>query len=195
MRTNIVSFILASENRIRIVKALSSYPQRQWSCTFVEEIAKLPHATVFRTLRSLRAFGLLKSVKINKRDLLYEVVSQSPQWQELQRVLDFDKITMRNIAEEFTTLIRSREITAVILYGSSVQGDIKPESDIDILVICENIKKEAEIQDIAAQLSTKVNKTISVVVMTLKQFQREKNSSFTQSIQKSMEVLYGKNPF
>ena len=195
MRTNIISFVFSSENRIEIVKTLQSYPNRQWSCSTLEELTKLAHATVFRTLHSLHEFGVLKSIRINKRDLIYEIVSESPQWQELQRAVNINKITVQKIAQEFIEYIKSPKIKAIILYGSSVKGEIKPESDIDIFILSKKGKNEKEIQDAAAHISLKVNKTISVLIMNVAEFQREKKSAFLQSIKESMEVLYGKNPF
>jgi len=150
---------------------------------------------VFRTLHSLHEFGVLKSIRINKRDLIYEIVSESPQWQELQRAVNINKITVQKIAQEFIEHIKSPEIKAIILYGSSVKGEIKPESDIDIFILSRKVKNEKEIQDVAAHISLKVNKTISVLIMNVAEFQREKKSAFLQSIKESMEVLYGKNPF
>ena len=150
---------------------------------------------MFRTLHSLHEFGVLKSIRINKRDLIYEIVSESPQWQELQRAVNINKITVQKIAQEFIEHIKSPEIKAIILYGSSVKGEIKPESDIDIFILSRKVKNEKEIQDVAAHISLKVNKTISVLIMNVAEFQREKKSAFLQSIKESMEVLYGKNPF
>ena len=94
MRTNILSFVLASENRKDIVETLFEYPKRQWSCYTLEDLTKIPHATVFRTLKGLLNFGILKSIRINKKDVLYELVS-SPLSNELKKIIDIEKITTK----------------------------------------------------------------------------------------------------
>ena len=192
MRTDILSFVLASENRKGIVKALFEYPKRQWSCTAVEEATKLPHATVFRALKGLTYFGILKSIRINKKDVLYEL-AESPLAAELKRAINIDKIAARSIAMEFASKIK-RKAESVILYGSSAKGSLKPESDIDILVVADKSYRK-DIFDAAAGISIKFNKTISPVVIDKKELNREKKSQFMRSVKENMEVLYGKNPF
>src|SRR3989338_6937570 len=130
MRTDILSFVMASKNRKEIAKALFEYPRRQWSCTAMEDITKLPHATVFRALKGLTYFGILKHVKINKKDLIYELAG-SPLAAELKRAINIDKIAARSIAMGFVSRIKHQAESAV-LYGSSAKGSLKPESDIDI---------------------------------------------------------------
>ncbi len=135
MRTNIISFVLSSENRKKVVKPIFEYPKRQWSCSALEELTKIPHATVFRALEGLKGFNILKSVKINRKDILYELVNDSPMVKELERIINIERITAKSIANSFIDKIKSKQILSALLYGSSISGDIKPESDIDILVI------------------------------------------------------------
>ena len=133
MRTDILSFVLASENRKNIVKTILEYPKRQWSCSAMEDLIKMPHATVYRTLAGLKGFGILKLTKINKKDVIYEL-AKSPLTKELERALNIARIASKEIAKNFANRIKSKGIQSVILYGSSLKGKLKPESDIDVLV-------------------------------------------------------------
>lgn len=192
MRTDILSFALASGNRKEIAKALFEYPKRQWSCTAMEEITKFSHATVFRALKGLAHFGILKQVRINKKDIIYEL-AESPLAAELKRAINIDKIAARSIAMDFINKIKHKTESAV-LYGSSAKGSLKPESDIDILVVADKACRK-DILDAAADTSTKSNRTISPVVIDRKELNKEKKSQFMRSIKENMEVLYGKSPF
>tara|TARA_Y100000310_G_scaffold269548_1_gene282830 strand:+ start:6111 stop:6704 length:594 start_codon:yes stop_codon:yes gene_type:complete len=194
MRTNILSFITSSENRKKIVKTLLEYPNRQWSCTYLEEASKLSHATVFRTLKGLQDFGILKSTKINKKDILYELVKESPLTKEVERMLNIDSIAANSIATSFINQIKN-EIHSASLFGSTISKNIKPDSDIDILIILKTEDKKTKIQDKAALLSSKYNKTISPTIMTLEELKKEKDTQFIKSIMENSEVVYGKNPF
>lgn len=197
MRTDVISFVLGSENRKMIVKTIFEYPKRQWSCSSLEELTKIPHATVFRTLKGLRDFGILKSIKINRKDMLYELVRDYPLTKELKRLINIEKITAKKIANNFINKIKSRRIHSAILYGSSIKGDLKPESDIDILIVLDKHDKilERKILDIAAELSSKLNKTLSVTIIDLQEINKEKDSQFIKSVISNMEVLYGKKSF
>ena len=197
MRTDIIPFVLGSENRKQIVRTIFEYPQRQWSCSALEELAKKSHATVFRTLNDLRAFGILKSTKINKKDILYELVKDSPFVQELKRLLSLDKTMANKIARTFVNKIKSKKLYSAMLYGSAVTEKLRPNSDIDILLILDkhNGLSERRIFDVAAELSSKVNRTISATIMGRAELNKEKNSQFISSVKENSEVLYGKEPF
>lgn len=185
---------MVSENRKKVVKTLLEYPKRQWSCSALEELTKLPHATVYRTLEGLTKFGILKTIKINKKTIIYELVSDAPLKNELKRVLNIEKINSEKIARIFINSIK-KGIESAALYGSAAKGDIKPDSDVDILIVLKEheITKERNMQDKAAELSSKFNKTISVTIISQKEI--NKKDSFIKSIKENMVLLYGKEPF
>lgn len=191
-----MSFVLSSENRKSIVRTLFEYPRRQWSCSALEDLTKISHATVFRTLNGLLNFGILKSIRINKKDVLYELVS-SHLSKELKKIIDIDRSTSKKIINEFVGKIKSKKIYSILLYGSIIKGNLSPESDMDILIILNKRDKieEEKIFDIAAELSSKYNKTISAVIMDVREVNKEKNSQFIKSVKDNMELFYGKKPF
>jgi len=196
MRTDVILFVLSSENRKSIVRTIFEYPKRQWSCSALEDLTKISHATIFRTLKGLLNFGILKSIRINKKDVLYELVS-SPLSNELKKIIDIEKITTKKITNKFANKIKSKRIYSIFLYGSIVKGNLRPESDIDILIILNKHDKitEEKIFNIAAELSSKSNKTISSVIMDIKEINKEKNGQFIKSVKANMELIYGKKPF
>ncbi len=196
MRTSLLPFVLASKKRETIVKTILEYPQRQWSCSSLEETTQLPHATVFRTVQGLQNFGLLKTTKINRRDLVYGLVSDAPIVKELQRMLHMEAILAKESALELINQIKSKKIIAAFLYGSAVKNQMKPDSDIDILIILQqhHLATEQEIQQKAANLGSKINKTLAVHIMDKKELKKEKNSVFIKSVKENKELLYGKDP-
>ncbi|MDP3639728.1 MAG: nucleotidyltransferase domain-containing protein [Nanoarchaeota archaeon] len=177
-----------------MVKTLLQQPRRLWSCSHLEELTKLPHATVFRTLQGLWEFGVLRSTRINKRDLVYEVVEESPLLQKVEEALDIDYRIAKAIALQLLDTLQKKEIFALLLYGSSLTGKMTPHSDIDVLVVLEkrHPSSEKHIFDSAAKLSIKINKTISVTILSKKEIDREREKAFLQSIKSCHEVLYGK---
>ncbi|HLC74564.1 MAG TPA: nucleotidyltransferase domain-containing protein [Candidatus Nanoarchaeia archaeon] len=104
------------------------------------------------------------------------------------------KITAEKVADEFASMIKMY-VNIILLYGSTVRGGMTPESDIDILVIVKDKTNINKIQDSAGELSVKIGKPISVVVMTTAEFNKEKKKQFIQSVRENHKVLYGKSPF
>ena len=197
MKKNIGAFVLGSENRKKIVQTLLEYPDRQWSCTSMEQTAKLSHATVFRTLNGLVTFGLLKTTKINKRDILYEFCKKSPVVKELMSILNSQQNSLRETIHDFIEKIKKKNVLSIVLYGSVVKKVIVPESDIDLLIILKKADPVLEQKTLAdaSKYSADINKTISPTIITVSEFSKEKNGQFFQSVKQAMEVLYGKNPF
>ena len=197
MAKTIFSFILSSTQRISVVKTLLRSPDRQWSCTFLEQETKLPHATVFRTLQGLATYGILKSMKVNKRDLVYELVTASPWTKELAKILQFDLIASKEIASLLLKKLPLKHIKAIILYGSAVKNTMHPHSDIDILVVLHthNVNIEQQVQSIAASVSSNVNRSISLTVMGQEELLQEKDQPYLKSVREHHEVVYGKATF
>ena len=193
MRTNPLSFVLNSENRRCIVQALLATPQRPWSCTSIEEVTHISHATVFRTLKELVNWGILKSFKVNKKDIIYEVVLNSLWTIELQKMLDIEKLTARKIALLFINKVKPL-ISASLLYGSSIEGKMTSQSDIDILIVVDKHTQDTTIYDHASFISAKVNRTIALAIMDRLEILKEKNNPFLKSVQRKHVVLYGKTP-
>jgi predicted nucleotidyltransferase len=188
---------MESENRKQVVTALFERPTRIWSCSTLEETARMPHATVFRTLHGLIEFGILKTMRINRKDIVYELVQNSPWVKELQRTFQLDKIAAKEVAIKFVTKVKSTKISSIIQCGSSVSGEMKADSDIDVLIIIKKHDKELELKllEAASKLSSEVNRTLSATIMSNKEVQTEKNLPFLKSVKSNHEVLYGKTPF
>ena len=94
MRTDLIAYVLASDNRRAVVMALLDRPSRLWGCSAVEDLTGLSHATVFRTLRGLRDFGLLRSSRPNRKDIVYELA------QGLREYLDIIGGTSISLADD-----------------------------------------------------------------------------------------------
>ncbi len=195
MKSDVISFILNSENKKKIMRTIFEHPKRQWSCYALEDLTKISHATVFRTLAGLKEFGMLKSFKINKKDIVYEL-PKNPITKEIEKILDIGRLASKKIAKDFSRKIKSGKIFSIILYGSSVKGKIELESDIDILIVLNKHDKvfERELLNKAAGYSSEVNRSISLVIMDRLEVKKEKNSQFLKNIKEAMEILYGKEP-
>jgi predicted nucleotidyltransferase len=197
MWTNLITYILKSERRKAVFLTLLEYPNRQWSCTAVEETAKMTHATVFRTLNELVRFGVLKTLKPGKKIILFELV-KGPLVSQIEKLLHAERDELVVIAKEFVAQINSRDITSCVLFGSVAKGKVTTDSDIDVLVLTRRADKklEREIFDKAADISVDFNRTVSPTVMQEKEFRElvRKKDPFALSILNDMVLLYGKEP-
>jgi len=193
MRTDIISFI-APENRKLIIRTILKYPNRQFTSSLIEDLTKISHPTVFRTLKGLKEFNILKTIKLDKKTIIYELAKDSILTKEIKRTLNIQQTEIKEIAKQLTNKIKSKETHSIILYGSS-KKQINKDSDIDILIILKKPNKllEQEIQNTLSILSSKFNKTIHSIFLTLKE--TKKQTIFIKTVKSDMEILYGENPF
>ena len=193
MRTNAIAYIMSSPQRRKIVRTLFSYSGRLWSCSDVEHLAKTPHATTYRTLFQLRDLDILKSQKVSKKNIIFQE-AKSPLVEELKKLAFLEQNIAKKIAKEFIKAIKNEEIVSAYLYGSTVTGNLKPESDIDVLIILKkhDKRKEKRIYNKADDIGYKGNKTISPLIMDIKELEEEKETQFIKSVKENHQRLYGK---
>jgi len=95
-----------------------------------------------------------------------------------------------NIARKFAEKIKSKDIQQIILFGSVARGDDDVDSDIDILIISQDIKKiQDEIDDEVVEIILETNQFISAHLMTTEHFNKNKNNSFLKSVFKDGVVI------
>ncbi len=195
MRTTLHA-LLASENGRRIIQELVARPRMLWSCAAMEDATGIPHASVFRAFRVLAGYGVLSQQKVNRRDLVFELV-RSPLTDNLAAALRLQEEAAASIARTFAASVRKLSVSAVVLFGSAAAGHMKQDSDIDILVVLErrNPALERRIHGHAAGLSAEMNQTVSVVVFGKAELARERRGAFLTSVRKDMVLVHGTDPF
>ena len=114
--------------------------------------------------------------------------------EELKKLAFLEQNIAKKIAKEFIKAIKNEKIVSAYLYGSTVTGDLKPESDIDILIILKkhDKRKEKRIYDKAGNIGYEGNKTISPLMMDIKELEEEKETQFIKSVKENHQRLYGK---
>jgi predicted nucleotidyltransferase len=197
MRTNAINYILSSEKRKRIFRMLLEYPERQWSCPAVEGLTKLSHPTVFRTLNGLARYGILKTFKLSRKTIIFEL-TKNPLAEQINKIIDVERESLLSIARSFFESIFSRNVIFGAVFGSVAKGGSSDTSDIDILLLVKNEDEllTNEILDKAAELSADFGRTISPTIMTGKEFSRllRRKDRFATEASANMEVLHGKKP-
>ena len=196
MRTNLLGYVLGSENRRKIVQTLLDYPQRQWTCSSLEEAAKFSHATVFSVIVELREYGLLRQFRLSRKMVVFELVP-SPLLNQVKIVLGAEKQAWIEIAKELVKKIKPKKPEMVVLYGSVAENKIKQGSDLDLFILLRKPNKVLEefIFNEAGKLSLKYNHTLSPLIMNKEEFKKlaKKEDKFISNVMRG-EVLYGKNP-
>ncbi len=196
MRTNLLGYVLGSENRKKVAHTLLEFPQRQWTCSSLEEAAKLSHATAFRIMGELRGYGLLRQFRLSRKMVVFELVP-SPLLNQVKIVLGAEKQAWVEIAQEFVKEVKAKKPEMIVLYGSVAENKIKQGSDLDLFILLRKPTKVLEefIFDEAGKISLKYNHPLSPLIMGKEEFKRlaRTEDKFISNVMKG-KILYGKSP-
>ena len=113
---------------------------------------------------------------------------------------DFLPEKVRKEVEEFVDRLTADledEILEVIIFGSSVRGELHEESDIDILCVVtdRNLKLFTQITGMAYEVFLHHGRLLSVKVFSKRDFDRlvGLNTAFVRNVLSEGEVLWRKN--
>lgn len=102
---------------------------------------------------------------------------------------------LKLVLEDFVKAVKEKfknNLIAAILFGSWVKGTATKKSDIDMLLIT---KKKFPIEKIAKEIYAKYGREVSVVVLTSKELEKQKQKEIIKEIIKNHYALYGVENF
>ena len=193
--TNILSRILGSEERKKIVRAMLNHPERDWSVPELEKITRVPHATVWRTVLDMENAKILRSRLLGKKTKLFNLVEGSPYLSALKSAVAVEVFPLREVAKEFAREVsKLKAVRSCVLYGSVARGAATLESDIDVLVLVKKSTKalKARIAKIASDVSHRTGRSIVPAVLLDAEFDEmvKTKHEFATAVKKEGIVLF-----
>jgi predicted nucleotidyltransferase/biotin operon repressor len=123
--------LFRSDLQARLLATLLLGPEREVAAAELQERLGASRSGVNQELRRLRAAGILEQ-RTEGRSGMYRVAAESPLVPPLRLLLER---TLGVEVELRRRLAGLAGIEAASIFGSWAQGDIRPSSDIDLLVI------------------------------------------------------------
>ena len=166
--TDVISRVLGSEKRRKIVQTMLNHPEKDWSVPELEKITGTPHATVWRTVLDVENAKILRSRLLGKKTKLFNLIEGSPYLPALKSALAVETLPLREVAEEFAREVSKLvAIESCVLYGSVARGAATLESDIDVLVLVKKSTKalKEQITKIAGDVSHRTGRSIVPTVL------------------------------
>lgn len=167
--------ILSSRSKLKILRVLCKNPEREFCLADIVKETGSSFGTIHPAMKdlvssrivSVRKLGKSKIYKINKSSVFYPIVSGLL---TVQEKTIFDKIISK-----FFGKLGTKNVKAVIFFGSFARGDFAEKSDIDVLFITD---KKAELKKRVDMLTEEFLKEYDVDIMpvyfTEKEFKERK---------------------
>jgi predicted nucleotidyltransferase len=139
--------LLVGKSHIKVLRALAGIPAGiDLSIREVARRAGVTHPTASTVLEGLRKQGVVRV----RRTLWADEFQVNPEhvlWQRVGALLRWERKTRAELLSFLSKEIRSQApwVTSAYLFGSASRDDMKPDSDLDVAVICPRAKaKEAK---------------------------------------------------
>lgn len=164
-----LSDALFTKTQQRVIGLLFGNPDKSYYANEIVRFAGAGTGAVQRELGRLAATGLLSVTKIgNQRH--YQANRQSPIFGELRGIV-LKTFGVADVLRDALAPLQDR-IRAAFIYGSVAKGSDTARSDMDVMVIGENLAY-ADVLSCLAHTESRIGRTINPAVYSLDEFRRK----------------------
>ncbi|MFH0828436.1 MAG: nucleotidyltransferase domain-containing protein [Candidatus Omnitrophota bacterium] len=192
--------ILNTEAKTRILRFLCK-TSAEWNGSQIAKEIGITPAAAHTALKTLQKEGVLELRNMGKTHV-YNLKKDSflvskllkPLFAKEDKILD---IIIGMIKRKVSSSKAKKDIASVALFGSVNLGRDQATSDIDLVVIVENIKAKAVVERLFGEIDERVSKefgnTLSTYVNTRTEFKAKykKGLAVVKNILKSHNLIYG----
>ena len=185
--------IIASKNKITVLRELCQHEGYQYSVTELAERIKIHRVRLFTLINELEQSGVVKTLRKGKVRLISINNHNNYVREILTKAFEMEKSAPIDAAKEFVKQIDKKNIISIVLYGSSIKKNFTFKSDLDIMIITSGKINEDKISEIAGKF---LEKGILIMedVIYLREFRKlyeQKEPAIVTLINDHL-VLYGK---
>ena len=163
----------------------------------IKKAVKLSEHTLLKYLNSLEKRKMLSSRKEGNLKI-YEVDLKSALVKVFFSYFDIEKQETLEYKRGKAIKMLVKELKAikipyfVLLFGSTAKGNYTPKSDVDIIVVCDSVKKTIahKIENIKKQIAAETGLKINNIIMKLEEFLKEKENQQNYALQDAITSGY-----
>lgn len=186
--------ILGTKTKVKLLRAFSTYPDKEFSESELQRIAGIPQASVHRNVKSLLENGLLSRKRIGKVNL-YSLNKEHVTYSSIGRLFDEEKNLVDALKGVIMEKIRGLpEIRFAVLFGSIVKGRERADSDIDVFIVSADAKVEEKLKDLLILIENKFGNPVSLMVKQEKELKELRRKAVFKEIRNG-EVIFKREGF
>lgn len=158
-----------SDNQIQILAILTNHPDREY---YLSELGAVlnKHPGIFqRGINSLEKRGLVVSRKRGNQRL-FKINQAHPLFPEIKSIAQKTK-GIEGLLEAAVKNIKG--INTALIYGSYVKSLMRPDSDVDILVVVTDHKAEDTLLERIGSIERKLQREVNYKIYAKKEFEKK----------------------
>lgn len=191
---NYLEYVIGNKIAISILRALVRYRGKIYTIRGLAEDAGASHPEVSKTLDDLERFGIVQiqpvgrahQVSLNEKSYVLNKI--------ILPILKAEQKTIDVVVSILKNHFGKKKITSVAVFGSVAAGKEQVDSDLDVLVICDDFDYAISvISGAAEEISVKFQTKLSHIVFSESEFSSKgKNHPLIKSILDNHILIYGK---
>lgn len=191
---NYLEYVIGNRIAIGMLRALVRYRGKIYTIRGLAEDAGASHPEVSKTLADLEKFGIVQiqpvgrahQVSLNEKSYVLNKI--------ILPMLKVEEKTLDEVISILKTHLSKKRITSAAIFGSVAKGKEQVDSDLDVLVLCDDFDYAISVISAAAEeVSLKFQTKLSHIVFSKSQFRSKgKNHPLIQSILDNHILIYGK---
>src|SRR3989338_6352739 len=170
--------ILGSETKVRLLRLLAAHPTRALTGREVAHELRVSPWYAGKLLKRYEEYGLLTRRPVG-RSFLWSLNTAHALFAELQRLFASERHSCDELAAYLKQRLTKRPITRLSLFGSIARAAERAQSDIDVLVVCEDGRKQqatALVDACAEQAAARYGNTLAPLIYEQSEFRRKRTT-------------------
>ena len=183
---NVFDDVLGNKTKVKLLRAFHTYPGKEFTESELQRIAGIPQASTHRNVKSLLENGLLERKRIGKANL-YSLNKEHTLHPALNKVFNDERNLLKELKKQIKTEITEvPEIQLAMLFGSLAKGTERPDSDVDLFIITQGNKRQAErkLQTLISSIEKRFGNTVSLMIKSTADLKDLKTKSVYNEIKK-----------
>ena len=190
---NVLEDLLSSKTKFLLLKTLFRYSEKKFSGRELGRLAGCSASRTSEVLNLFHSYGLVNKIHVgntavwtlNKENILCKELSYS--FQIEKKLL---KVLKSNIRNAFSS---QKEVLKVLLFGSLIRGDEKPNSDIDLFILVQKEKDKKTAEEVTQKLNISqlplYGNVISSILYSKDEWRQKRTSELFKKIHQENEVI------
>jgi predicted nucleotidyltransferase len=191
---NYLEYVIGNKIAIGMLRALVRYKGKIYTIRGLAEDAGASHPEVSKTLTDLEKFGIVQIQPVGRA---HQISMNEKSYVLNKIILPMFKAEEKTLDEVISILkahFGKKRITSAAIFGSVAAGKEQIDSDLDILVLCDNFDYAiSAVSSAAEEVSLKFQTNLSHIVFSESQFRSKgRNHPLIRSILDNHILIYGK---
>jgi len=157
---------LARRGRVEVIRALRSYPDRDFTINELARAAKVPVMTTWRSVKDLKKAGLVRTRKVGNATSVF-LTDDREKLRTLRMIPETDP--QRTAAGLYASRLSQQAwLSECRLFGNIGRGEHSPGEEVDVAVVYDDsMIGESEAKAVATDLASHIKAETNVAVVPL----------------------------